>query len=1316
MTKEKRTWTYQEISDDVLKLHQQHHGYKPTVLEEVKAETAWFVETLAGKDFNLLPFEMNVMEFGQDRRVLGVRIYDGHFKLLVKIAHDFGDNILSVEDDIQERFLKVKISTSDPKKIVNMIAKMRLKTTVKIKLQSKPEVRMVQKAVAYKRDAFMVQVIDATVYKTKKKDKITGQETEELKQRVKYKTEPMGEGTFARRLEMQNAKTRLQCENGGSRIFINGSDMFTILKMNVRNEEMLPFADAMLNGIYLIRSKGVRNGISIGYEFDDGKERCVQLFGQSIVRNGKETKDAKLTMEHIEDGIKKGKVLKYKPFPQSPSMTRTQSVLMVNVTHNTIDEMIDMINKASYGSFKVMLAAYSGKPLPAEKAIKKISRLSLTMTGGAKFGNIENFAFFMGDLEVFGSSFHDGQGFLAAETIQKWLSAKGIVVPLEECFKYSNQGRFGTVKGFNLSVPRWTMNEVIDYLLTSGIAKKKIYIDKTLEQAIDIERNENGKYNKCILIYGDEDELDYFGDSTNVKCMFDLSQEIEYSLMDLPVEPKGHIVTSRQVCNVAQTQPQFLPIFVALAKETIDHILKSGLGDTDTRTDELEYEGVETHKDISQSNFAADILTQLIPEIDKLDRTVRRIKYKGIIDALNRVANRFNFRVKGINCKIVGDLAGWFGARLLDKQEVFTITMKSTNGLLKAIAIRHPLCGIGEHLPVAFVGVQELIDRLPNAKRENGTLMTERQQEAVAVWVKYLMPGIAMLASTFAFVAAYFSGADFDGDMVSFFLEERLVALFLSMPLYYVLFGGHNTGKDKFKFNYNLIAHSFRYQYAIGGGTVNPSIGRLAGYNVTVLGLIYALLTDQVSPIWVRNQLRPIVNGVQQVINVEVKGNYKRAYLGNVNFEGKEDTFINDFLLAVSKAGNTKEEVLDILLDLNVIISKCMNDIIDAAKSGDKVEVPFMTLLEGRIRSGAVAVDDYGKIELMKGDSTELQPLQLSIGEMPKGIKESPFKTPFKYDDDGVLVFQDALVELRNETLKYAYQMVKEALSSSISDPFGAYETCDEELKGVLDMFSSQFVDMMEGKMTDRKSAKIAIVDMARTIARKYSPVKDHQLVFEARLASYYTNKKTKKLDSNSFYLAFVHEIATYFIEKYCPDKMFTSRVYKNGGGYGTIGQKIEFENGFSKDGFYCETPVTGTYTLEVSNHGNAVIRRPVKEMIPEKTMSNIAFVEISNIGSVKGIPNRKAEDIMDIVESARSGDSTFKFAYVNDTTGEVTANYRGTHMCILIDGKPTLRIRTPQKGSYFARYLYGKTFKVTQTELGERNKTDVIYLLGELV
>ena len=1310
MSDKNKTWTCQEINDDVLKLHQQRSGYKPNVVDEVKAETAWFVETLAGKDFNLLPFEMNVMEFGQDRRVLGVRIYDGHFKLLVKIAHDFGDDILSVEDDVQERFLKVKISTSDPKKIVDMIAKMRLKTTVKIKLQSKPEVRMVQKAVAYKRDTFDVQVVTASAYNKENKDGTT-----ELRKRVRYSTEPMGEGTFARRLNMVGKKTRLQCENGGSRIFINGSDMFLILKMNVRTEEMLPFANEMLKGIYLIRSKGVRNGVSIGYEYADGEETKVMIFGdKSVVRNGKEVKDAKLTMENIEDGIAKGKVLKYKPFPQSPSMTRTQSVLMVNVTHNSMDEVIDMINKASYGAFKVMLAAYSGEPLRAEKAIKKISRLSLTMTGGAKFGTIKNFAFFMGDLEAFGSSFHDGQGFLAAETIQAWLAAKGVKVPLEECFKYSNQGRFGTVKGFNLSVPRWTISEVIDYLISSGIAKGKIYLKNTLEQAIDVEKNANGKYDGKILIYGDENELDYFGDSTNVKCMFDLSQEIEYSLMDLPVEPKGHIVTSRQVCNVAQAHPDFLPVFVALAMDTINHILKNGLGDTDVTTDSLEYEG-ETHMDISRSNFSADILTQLIPEIDKLDRTVRRIKYKGIIDALNRVANRFNFRVKGINCKIVGDLAGWFGARLLDKQEVFTITMKSSNGILKAIAMRHPLCGIGEHLPVAFVGVQELIDRLPNAKRENGTLMTQRQQEAVAIWIKYLMPGVAMLASTFAFVAAYFSGADFDGDMVSFFLEESLVELFLSMPLYYVLFGGHNTAKDKFNFDYELIAHSFRYQYAIGGGTVNPSIGMLAGYNVTVLGLLRLVMDDKVSPIWVRNQLRPVVNGVKQVIDTEVKGNYKRAYMGNVNFEGKEKTFIDDFLLAVSKAGNSKQEVIDILLDLNVIISKCMNDIIDAAKTGDKVEVPFMTLLEGRVRSGAVAVDDYGKIELMKGDSTELQPLQLSIGEMPKGIKDSPFKVPFKYDENGVIVFQDLLVELRNEALKYGYQKVKEALTSSIDDPFGAYETCDADFKGVLDMFSSQFVDMMEGKMTDRKSAKIAIVNMARAIAKKYSSVKDSQLIFEARLASYYTNKKTKKLDSNSFYLAFTHEIATYFVNKYCPDKMFTSRIYKNGGGYGRIGQEITFEDGFSKDGFYCETPITGTYTLEVSNHGNAVVRRPVKDMIPEKTINKGVFVEIVNLSSIKGIPNRKADDIIDIVESARSGDSTFTFSYVNEKTGEVSKDYHGARMCILIDGQPKFKIRTPLSGSYFERFLYGKTLKVTQTELGSRNKTDIIYLLGDL-
>ena len=122
---------------------------------------------------------------------------------------------------------------------------------------------------------------------------------------------------------------------------------------------------------------------------------------------------------------------------------------------------------------------------------------------------------------------------------------------------------------------------------------------------------------------------------------------------------------------------------------------------------------------------------------------------------------------------------------------------------------------------------------------------------------------------------------------------------------------------------------------------------------------------------------------------------YERMFVGNNNFAGIEDTFRKDFIKRVAESGNTKEEMIDVMKDLNVIISKAMNDTIDAAKNPGSVDMPFMDSFRANYRSGAVATKDYAKIKLLPGQLA-LAPLQLSIrgakDAVPAGKNGNPFK------------------------------------------------------------------------------------------------------------------------------------------------------------------------------------------------------------------------------------------------------------------------------------------------------------------------------------
>ena len=89
--------------------------------------------------------------------------------------------------------------------------------------------------------------------------------------------------------------------------------------------------------------------------------------------------------------------------------------------------------------------------------------------------------------------------------------------------------------------------------------------------------------------------------------------------------------------------------------------------------------------------------------------------------------------------------------------------------------------------------------------------------------------------------------------MVTLIWDQRIIDLVVELPQYYVDFGSSQASADKFRYEYESIGKSFLYAYGLyGKGTVNPSIGELAGLNVTVIGLITMLQRGMVDPSFVK--------------------------------------------------------------------------------------------------------------------------------------------------------------------------------------------------------------------------------------------------------------------------------------------------------------------------------------------------------------------------------------------------------------------------------------------------------------------------------
>ena len=203
--------------------------------------------------------------------------------------------------------------------------------------------------------------------------------------------------------------------------------------------------------------------------------------------------------------------------------------------------------------------------------------------------------------------------------------------------------------------------------------------------------------------------------------------------------------------------------------------------------------------------------------------------------------------VAGGNYKVVGDFGGYFGVRLLEANEIYAVGKKTTDKAVDCIGYRHPLCGIGEHGCLKFVGLKEIIDRV------KATGLKESYQAALIGMIKSLMPGIAMFGSTYSYTVAYYSGMDFDGDMVTLIWDQRIIDLVVELPQTYVQFGSCPASDDKLRYEYESIGKSFLYAYGLyGKGIQNPAIGQIAGHNVTIISLIAMLERGMIDPRFVR--------------------------------------------------------------------------------------------------------------------------------------------------------------------------------------------------------------------------------------------------------------------------------------------------------------------------------------------------------------------------------------------------------------------------------------------------------------------------------
>ena len=718
---------------------------------------------------------------------------------------------------------------------INVVVKM---GRIRIRMRTKPNVRNISKKEAYgRRERIFIQAVKA-------KAKMASGGIDES---IETSIEPMYSSYSLRHMPyLEIGKFLLQSKNGTAQITDDATRTLLTLQFDFRDLAMGPYAVEMTKKLYVAYGSSFMGGFAIGFEdFDEDRNniQVVRWFGQCGMMS---------TMDEVYKAIDAEKCFIYMPFLQSPSMTRKANMLFFNVTHVTMEQYEEVFDKCSHGSYTILKKLYEGKPLAAEKAIKFVARWSLLITGSSPFGYLRNFACFYGDLKHNGVKWNDGHFFISSRFIMRELESRGIKITHHEAFDFSNQGRCGTIKGFGTVDDPEDIKRTIEYLLEVGIAKGIRYLDLSFETALNVQKNENDEYTDYILVFGANDitDIDLFCDGTTLKCMFDVSRPLEYCLMDIPVEPKGHVYTSKQICNVLQVHKDSYGILLGLAKRTIDKVLK-GINDTDEGFEMDEYGNVTRTQIEEDSDYAAGTICRYIPNAIMLDTQIRKIVFRGVINRINRICNKFNFSVKGGNYKVVPDYGMLFKGEFLAEDEVYIKGKKTTPDIV-AVAFRHPLAGIREHLAIKYVSLDDIIDRIMKSD------LTDERKETTIRRYRNTMAGIAVVSGGSPYIAGYFNGMDYDGDMITIIEEEDIVRIAMENGQSSNNFGKTVAGDDTFVLGIHSPREAFLYQFGLIGKnpSVNPDVGELAGYDVTMLSLLTLIKRKMIKACFVNEIFR----------------------------------------------------------------------------------------------------------------------------------------------------------------------------------------------------------------------------------------------------------------------------------------------------------------------------------------------------------------------------------------------------------------------------------------------------------------------------
>jgi hypothetical protein len=745
----------------------------------------------------------------------------------------------------------------------------------------------------------------------------------------------------------------------------------------------------------------------------------------------------------------------------------------------------------------------------------------------------------------------DGSGFQSAETMGEDMSFlyNTYISPKEAAYCWP-QIRMAMIKALVATLPQHALEELV-----ADLGKKYgiVYIENPTDQ--DVRDAKNGKYDGKILVIGKGKPFALF-DRNCVKVVPNFTHEIDYRIVS--VAKLSDCQTNVQTLQAMAFVPGAMEVIRKIAKAHIDAVIdrftNTALSGHPVRMSEIE------------TGYLGGFIPTMNPQFMFENASILRSAMKGLVNSLNNSINKLNFDLPGQYLKIMADMTGVFGTRILKDNWVYAPTLKEDE---RIDVNRCPKSETHDHAVMENKSLEQIKEEI-----YLNPVMSSTQKMIAYCFFESVPAGMVIVPWSQQFKNDT-GGSDGDGDGVIIVCDEGLGKEWNDLAAQLPSGAAEIDGaEEKVEGDpvYPLNPKTMRKAYYYNINNENLNVGRVCNY---VSMVISALQSKDNTALLVLQHTMNIGFGKEKYSSYITKPGQKLGCkeLRELQRLGRNYRF------------ETEDELRDFLRNDFLGAAPVMAGlVIDASKKYYNVTVLFWdTHNAAEVNLVHVLKQKMHKISLVTENGSDRVKLGSTL--------EYKFKKDKKGNDYETVLINCPLSDLKEELAKYAASRVREVLgmlhvSDEEKDAFFEIQTKYSEELAIMEGACKQYADfgalLVATENEDEiASIKQAINDIANNARRLTAHLSLAERGLVVRYASITKYGKISDTKHSSFMNAFAPEMIAYLLTRKDSVKICGEEIILHNGMENEIGNTVKFVHGRSKAGVSLDKPISGEFKIE---------------------------------------------------------------------------------------------------------------------------------------